>query len=141
MRAVHGESTNAAEIYFLPSKSTQGTWLSVTARPVVDESGAIRGGVAVFRDVTMVKQAEEALKSYNLELETLHRLSSILAQPANFEERLTGILEEIARAVEADAVSLRQPNEDGTGLRLVGSVGLGLAWECRPGLMSREKFS
>ena len=129
MRAVHGESTNAADIYFLPSKSAQGTWLSVTARPVVDESGAIRGGVAVFRDVTMVKQAEEALKSCYLELETLHSLSSILAQPASFEERLTGILEEIARAVEADAVSLRQPNEDGTGLRLVGSVGLGLAWE------------
>ena len=77
----------------------------------------------------MVKQAEEALKSCYLELETLHSLSSILAQPASFEERLTGILEEIARAVEADAVSLRQPNEDGTGLRLVGSVGLGLAWE------------
>ena len=129
MRAVHGESTNAADIYFLPSKSAQGTWLSVTARPVVDESGAIRGGVAVFRDVTMVKQAEEALKSCYLELETLHSLSSILAQPASFEERLTRILEEIARAVEADAVSLRQPNEDGTGLRLVGSVGLGLAWE------------
>ena len=36
-------------------------WVSVTARPLIDENGSLKGGIAVFRDVTRQKQTEDKL--------------------------------------------------------------------------------
>ena len=37
-------------------------WLSVTARPLLDDTGHLSGGVAVFRDITAAKRTDEALR-------------------------------------------------------------------------------
>ena len=37
-------------------------WLSVSTRPLLNETGHLMGGVAVFRDITAAKQTEEALR-------------------------------------------------------------------------------
>ena len=38
-----------------------GRLISITGRPLKGEDGALRGGVVVFRDITLQKSAEEAL--------------------------------------------------------------------------------
>jgi len=61
-RALRGESTDSIELYINRDDLDDGVWLSVTGRPMRDESGNIRGGVVVFRNTTLQKRAEEALR-------------------------------------------------------------------------------
>ena len=65
IRAIRGESVDATEVYVQPAKAKgelEGIWLRVTARPICGENGSLRGGVAVFHNITAVKTAEDALR-------------------------------------------------------------------------------
>ncbi len=61
-RAIRGESVDADEQFLRHAKAPRGIWLSVTGRPLIDETGILRGGVVVFNDITRRKQAAEAVK-------------------------------------------------------------------------------
>ncbi|MEI6778773.1 MAG: EAL domain-containing protein [Chloroflexales bacterium] len=56
-RAIAGAVTNSSE-FFLPT----GRWLSMTARPQIDDDGVICGGVAVIRDMSATHSTEMALR-------------------------------------------------------------------------------
>src|SRR5205807_857981 len=47
----------------------EGIFISVTGRPLRDHDGQNHGGVAVFRDVTEERRAEQRLKNDKAELE------------------------------------------------------------------------
>lgn len=61
-RAVRGESVANVLVFLRRPDQAEGIWLSVNARPLRDENGRINGGVAVFRDITVAKRMEEALR-------------------------------------------------------------------------------
>jgi PAS domain S-box-containing protein len=62
MKAISGQVTESAQVFVLGDRSdTQGIWLSVDARPIRDEDGVVHNGVAIFRNITASKRAEEAL--------------------------------------------------------------------------------
>jgi PAS domain S-box-containing protein len=60
-RAIRGESVTGDEQFLRRSDIPDGIWLSVSGRPLVDESGVQRGGVVAFSDITARKREEEAL--------------------------------------------------------------------------------
>ncbi len=62
-RAIRGESVDRDEQFLHHAKAPQGIWLSVTGRPLIDESGVLRGGVVVFSDITERKYAEEKFRA------------------------------------------------------------------------------
>ncbi len=65
IRAIRGESIDATEIYVQPAEAKgelEGIWLRVTARPICGEDGSLRGGVAVFHNITAIKTTEDALR-------------------------------------------------------------------------------
>ena len=62
-RALRGEAVDAAEMWIRPPNVQPGRLVSVTARPLRDATGARRGAVAVFSDVTERKQAERVLRT------------------------------------------------------------------------------
>jgi two-component system, sensor histidine kinase and response regulator len=70
-RAMHGEAVDQADIFLRRPGEPNGVWLSVSARPLKDPTGALRGGVAVFRDITVRKHTEEALSKERNLLRTL----------------------------------------------------------------------
>ncbi len=75
-RALHGERVINEQIYIKNSNRPSGLWISVTGKPLRDESGDIWGGMVLFRDVTSRHQDRENIK-------TLQRLCSALQQTAD----------------------------------------------------------
>jgi diguanylate cyclase (GGDEF)-like protein/PAS domain S-box-containing protein len=61
-RAIAGDSCDNIEIFTRNPEAPDGRWLSVTARPLIDKSGAIKGGVAVFSDITDKKNAQRKIE-------------------------------------------------------------------------------
>ncbi len=61
-KAIRGASVTNDLIFFRPSAHAEGLWLDVSARPLRDESGQLKGGVVVFRDITAAKRTDEALR-------------------------------------------------------------------------------
>lgn len=58
-RAVAGETVDGEIIFICRGSNSTGAWADVTARPLRDEHGTIHGAVAVFRDISGHKRAEE----------------------------------------------------------------------------------
>jgi signal transduction histidine kinase/HAMP domain-containing protein len=81
-RAMRGESVDDLEIYLRPRDEGRARWISATAHPLRDEEGEIRGGIAVFRDITERKAGEEELRALNATLEL-----RIAERTAALEER------------------------------------------------------
>ncbi len=59
--ALRGETSDDIEMFVRNPKVPDGVFISVSGRPIRDETGTDKGGVAVFRDVTHRVIAEEAL--------------------------------------------------------------------------------
>lgn len=62
VRAIRGEAVDECEIVIRHANKPEHTWLSVNARPLVNEHGVLSGGVAVYRDITVHQRTEDALR-------------------------------------------------------------------------------
>jgi len=80
VRAMRGESIEAADFFVSYRAGRDGGWISANARPLRDPNGSLMGGVMVFRDITASKQSEEALHKAKLSAEAANlSKSSFLA--------------------------------------------------------------
>jgi PAS domain S-box-containing protein len=68
VRALHGESVQVELMVEHPDRANR-VCLEVTARPLKDNQGNLRGGVAVLRDITERKAAEREVQALNQTLE------------------------------------------------------------------------
>jgi PAS domain S-box-containing protein len=59
VRALRGEEVVEAERFLRNPQVPEGIFLSVNASPIRDESGALRGAVSVFRNITQRKREEK----------------------------------------------------------------------------------
>jgi PAS domain S-box-containing protein len=64
-KAVGGEETNNVEMLLRNPGHPKGILVSASGRPLKDEKGKNRGGVAIFRNITEQKKAEEEIKQAN----------------------------------------------------------------------------
>ena len=94
-RAIENEAVDTNEMLVVDPATNRRQWLSVNARPL-KSAEQITGGVAVFRDITQWKQAEQALKQSNEEFQkqaqllehTLQKLRRTQAQLIHGEKML-----------------------------------------------------
>lgn len=61
-RAIRGEAVTDLEIFVRTPDAPMGAVLSAKAQPIFDADGKLKGGAAVFRDITARKRAEEELQ-------------------------------------------------------------------------------
>lgn len=61
VRALNGESLDDAEVCIRPRDSSEVVRLYGTARPLVTESGELRGAMVVFRDITEQRRVEQEI--------------------------------------------------------------------------------
>jgi len=89
-----------------------------------DETHQLVGYVCVNSDLRERKRAGEELLLRNQELESLFTVARILTTPVSFRAKVDRVLAELKDSVQADLVTLRVPDEDQQGLRLLAQVGL-----------------
>jgi PAS domain S-box-containing protein len=73
-RAVRGEASDSVQI-FVRYGNRPGIWTSATGRPIRDKQGRVHGGVAVFRDISKRKQAEEEYRKAQERLNGIYSCS------------------------------------------------------------------
>jgi PAS domain S-box-containing protein len=72
-RALRGEEVSDAEIFVRNERVPEGRWINANALPWRDETGATRGGLVIFRDVSDGKKSQERNE----------RLSNVVEQTAD----------------------------------------------------------
>ncbi|MDQ2646413.1 MAG: PAS domain S-box protein, partial [Myxococcota bacterium] len=78
IRAANGESVDDAEICLRPPGTGQLRRFHVTARPLITDSGELRGGMVVFRDITEQRRVEQEI------LESRARWQSLVEHAPDF---------------------------------------------------------
>ncbi len=111
-RAIRGEEVDDEVIFIRHEKRPDGLWLSVTARPLRDEAGALRGGLAVFRDVTEEKRFERRLSAQ-------YAVSRVLAESATLGEATPKILAAICETTNWEVGALWRLDRQDNVLRCV----------------------
>lgn len=62
VRAMRKETFHDVEVFIRNKKVPYGHWLSINGSPILDKKSRANGGIIVFRDITMRRQAERALR-------------------------------------------------------------------------------
>jgi PAS domain S-box-containing protein len=93
VRAIRGETVDEAEVFIRNAAVPDGVWLSVNARPLRDDDGIGRGGVAVFRDVTARRHADQRVAAE-------HAVTRILAEAVTLTEATPKVLQAICELLD-----------------------------------------
>lgn len=107
MRAIrHGESTDEKDVFMRNEKKQDGVYIRMSARPLLDKSGEVSGGVVIFRDVTERVLAEEAL-SRAFDQGRLEMVDTILHNIGNAMNSVTTGIETVRRKLTNDQAGRR----------------------------------
>ena len=84
-----------------PDLGEKGRWLFFTAAPLIDQQGKIVGAIETFQDITERKQAEEKIKEYSENLESMvevrtKELKRALYDTEESRDKIDGILKSIS---------------------------------------------
>ena len=107
IRAIHrGESVDEEDVFIRNRKRPDGVYIRVSARPLLNDIGGIRGGVIVFRDVTAQVFAEEAL-AQAFAHGRLEIVDTIVHNIGNAITSVTTGIETVHRSLENDRIGRR----------------------------------
>ncbi len=114
-RAMRGETADGMELHVRNPRKSSDLFVSVNVRPLKDDEGQGRGGVAVIRDITATRRSrellhrakEEAERANRAKSEFLSRMSHELRTPLNSVLGFAQILE-MASLPTDEAASVEQ---------------------------------
>lgn len=107
-RALRGEIVKEEKVFIKGLRPRpQGLWLAVTASPMRDATGCVRGAVTIFRDIS---EQTDRLRNERL-IATQIALSRIMAEADSFEEAAERLLENIVRGIGWEAGELWRVKE------------------------------
>jgi len=106
VRALYGESVKV-ELMVQPPEPEPGTFIEVTARPLKDPRGNLRGGVAVLHDITERKRSEADLAQQAKELR--HSQQALETETFMLQSVLDSMVEGLVAADEHGKFILWNP--------------------------------
>src|ERR1700722_4769810 len=111
-RAMRGETADGIELYVRNPQKPDGMLVGVNIRPLKDDSGQTKGGVAVVHDITMARYSEDILRQAKEEAERANRAKSEFLSRMSHELRtpLNSILGFAQLLALADLAAQHQGN-------------------------------
>ena len=82
-RAIHGESSDAVEIFVRNPNLPEGTYISASGRPLPPDKSGTKGGVIVFRDISKDKETDAKLEQAVGELRDQTQLMETVLENIN----------------------------------------------------------
>ena len=82
-----------------------------------------QASLAILRDVTAFRQAEQNVRARSDELQALFNVASVLSGPGLFSSQVTTVLEELMRLLDVESADLRVPDDQEKGLVVLAAVG------------------
>ncbi|MBE9187217.1 PAS domain S-box protein [Microcoleus sp. LEGE 07076] len=61
-RTIRGESVDEVEVFTRHAAQPEGLWVKISGRPLKDETGAIKGGVVICRNVTEERASQQQMQ-------------------------------------------------------------------------------
>jgi PAS domain S-box-containing protein len=114
-RAIRGESVTGVELFIRAPHTPEGVWISANARPLRDETGAVRGGVVVFGDISQrVRSAQRRTARL--------AVTTVLAGSATLHDAVSGILQAVCQNIAWEVGTLWTVDERS------GKIGCFDAW-------------
>jgi PAS domain S-box-containing protein len=92
VRALSGESVEAEEMILRQADDMSPIWISMSARPIQDESGELTGAIILFRDITYRKQIELSRENHARRMEALYKFSHAIAESGNDLNSITQVV-------------------------------------------------
>ncbi len=83
IRALHGETTQAEEMFLREKDEDEGIWVSMTSYPLNNSGDTIDGAISFIRDINYRKQIEFSQQSLTKKTEALYKLSHTIAEAGN----------------------------------------------------------
>jgi PAS domain S-box-containing protein len=111
-RSIRGEAVDDVEMFSRHAGAPDGFWVSVSARPLKDEHGVVRGGLSVCRDITERKRAERRQAA-------LYAVTRTLADAATLAEAVPQVLRHICGGLGWDVGGFWVVDASGKELRCV----------------------
>lgn len=99
-RALRGEKSDNVELLVRNAQLPHDLDISISARPIYDENGTVRGGVAVIRDITERKASETQLIAIN---------DQLTAQTQLFQSIFSNISDGVIVADETGRIIMANP--------------------------------
>ena len=99
-------------------------WISVSGRPLLDESGSVSGTVFVCRDVTEARNTESALSLGHRQLSTFHRIAEIIRLEPDIDRAYREITREISVNTGFPIVTVELHDPDADVMVFMGFHGL-----------------
>ena len=107
MRAIRrGESSDEEDVFIRNKNKQGGVYIRMSGRPLLDNTGEVRGGVVIFRDVTERMRAEEAL-ARAFDQGRLEMFDTILHNIGNAMNSVTTGIETVRRNLINDRAGRR----------------------------------
>ena len=82
-RAIHGESSDDVEIFVRNPNLPEGTYVSISGRPLPPDESGTKGGVIVFRDISTEKETDAKLEQAVSELSDQTQLMETVLENIN----------------------------------------------------------
>ena len=117
--ALKGGTTDEVEIFLRNEFKPEGVHVRVSSRPLLRETGVLKGAVLVFRDITKEVEAEQ-MKAELLRLRTELETTSLFPSLIGTSSVMQDIYKLIQQAAESD-ITVLISGKSGTGKELVAN--------------------
>jgi len=117
--ALKGGTTDEVEVFLRNEFKPEGVHIRVSSRPLLGETGVLKGAILVFRDITREVEAEQ-MKAELLRLRTELKTASLFPSLIGTSFVMQDIYKLIQQAAESD-ITVLISGKSGTGKELVAN--------------------
>lgn len=119
VRALQGAVVSGEEMILRSRANSNGIWIVMSAKPLLNEKGEISGAIALFRDITLRKQIEQSREKHAQRNEALYKFSRAIAEAGNDFNKIVQVVASHTAESLGDASLVATLNPEGDRFTIV----------------------